>query len=686
MTQLLSYKQFLQIHEPQLLAAGLPELFWKNLHEKLANQIFDAGKYFEVIIEENNDPNETISSQVKALSDLRVDDPKNVFLIDHAWTFRPNSARNALRQVDGLRKRLTDMFNIKVAADDPSSSYFFAGDDPSMGADCESSSAGNDQNGDGLTEQSQGAVDDRIMDEIWKYAMTYSVRIRNAEMDEGQIPLWYLMDEFGIRIGHSLQPNAKMVPFLNLSDQMTYSLLFPVQNVSADDIVTRNYVDTQLAKDHPDWFDVLLHPWQPDDNFAGRPICHAPKTNEYFMSGRLHDLVPSGEQGAKTNFRKSVDDPNILVCASDLQLIEKLRRISVEETTDPMRADIIWRRDHFNDFRLLAEQNPGALINQFPFEAILTVKDLFAAAVQSFIDEQQNGLNVVQLVDELSLRWAPQWFPLTFNLSMELPQFVAYFQRRAKKNLDNCWIVKPWNLARGMDTHVTRNLNSIIRQAESGPKIVSKYIENPLLFRRLDSGNLVKFDLRYIVFVRQLCEPIDIVVFNQFWIRFAIHEYNLRNLDDHFAHLTVHQYGDNKANVYQLRCDEFVGQLCKQYPKLRWPEVQEKINAVIVEVFRVVTKNSPPRGIAPNRQSRAMYGLDLMLHWRDHDDSDALCARPPVDELGAEDVSVAFIEANFMPDCERACQYYGDFADIAFETLFFGKTDPERVTKLSFSQ
>ena len=89
-------------------------------------------------------------------------------------------------------------------------------------------------------------------------------------------------------------------------------------------------------------------------------------------------------------------------------------------------------------------------------------------------------------IDTETLQSYPLWLPTTFNLTYELPKFISYFQHREKKwdnlawtvdwtfdrrDLDNHWIVKPFNLARSIDTHVTKNLNAIIRLADSGPKV-----------------------------------------------------------------------------------------------------------------------------------------------------------------------------------------------------------------------
>ena len=68
----------------------------------------------------------------------------------------------------------------------------------------------------------------------------------------------------------------------------------------------------------------------------------------------------------------------------------------------------------------------------------------------------------------------PEWLPVTYNLKTEIPAFVSHFQRRARLGLDNHWIVKAWNLARGLDMHISPHLHHILRLPFSGPKIAQK--------------------------------------------------------------------------------------------------------------------------------------------------------------------------------------------------------------------
>ncbi len=98
------------------------------------------------------------------------------------------------------------------------------------------------------------------------------------------------------------------------------------------------------------------------------------------------------------------------------------------------------------------EKSPNSLVNQFPFENVVTVKDLLAI--------------VCRRVENSKI-----WLPITYNLSYELHKFIAYYKHRENENLDNHWIIKPWNLARSIDTSITKNLNQIIRSQETGPKV-----------------------------------------------------------------------------------------------------------------------------------------------------------------------------------------------------------------------
>lgn len=122
------------------------------------------------------------------------------------------------------------------------------------------------------------------------------------------------------------------------------------------------------------------------------------------------------------------------------------------------------------------------MVNQFPNENAITYKNLLVETLEDYFGDLCH-----------------EWLSPSYDLDKLLPQFVGHFADRAdaigQKN--NVWIVKPWNLARGIEITVSRNLMEMIRLAESGPKLASIYI-NPTLY------NKRKFDLRYIVMVRSV--------------------------------------------------------------------------------------------------------------------------------------------------------------------------------------
>ncbi len=90
---------------------------------------------------------------------------------------------------------------------------------------------------------------------------------------------------------------------------------------------------------------------------------------------------------------------------------------------------------------------------------------------------------------------------------------------------------------------------------------------------------------------------------------------------------------------------------------------------MIRQIFEGATKQAPPRGIAHNPQSRAMYAVDLMLDWQE-------------DENGIKTIEPMVCEMNFMPDCTRACQYHPSFFNDVFRTLFLDDTAKKNVTEI----
>lgn len=412
--------------------------------------------------------------------------------------------------------------------------------------------------------------------------------------------------------------------------------------------VTRDYAEG-VEKDR----DLILLPWL-DSDFSDESFDQYNEPDKsYFLQGRIEESLPEN-----TSLAPVIDNNRPLKVFSDYEFVNQY-------LTDPAfevlgedgksgDADILWLTKHFKGFNELSKELPNTFVNQFPFENVVTIKDLLAVVCRRSIEKHH---------DPQTLNTFPEWLPTTYNLKTELKEFVSYFQNREAKGLDNHWIIKPWNLARSLDTHITSSLSQIVRLSQTSPKIVQKYVESPVLFDRPESGGKVKFDVRYVILLTS-CKPLVAHVYRNFFLRFSNIPFSMDEFDVYEKHFTVMNYGES-LTLKHLKCEDFVNEWGDQYEGYPWQEVEDKIVQMLKQVFVNATSKEPPSGIAHNPQSRGLYAADVILGWE-----------------GAK-IQPKLLEINFIPDCKRACEYYNDFYNDIFKLLFLGQENPEVFIKIA---
>ena len=663
---MLSYEDFVSLHSNQLLASEVPQNFWPSLYQKLFESRFDAdidfriekivysddeedgqqngiitneGEVDDTVAEEANDGQQ--SYRVVCINENGINIETNrsdaIYLIDHMITYRISEIHEILINTNGLIQRLCNLFGLNCEYDIESDSI------------------------------EKEVMARKVAKEMWKWNNSYSMESSDVE---NSLPVWYIMDEFGSAVQHSFEPNFRCVPFYFIPQRIAFSLLFPIKSIAFGEEVTRNYIEGSLSDEFTENSDLLskalMIPWIPND--LSEVDCNQVEPDIAFLRrGRIEESFVSHTPVCP----QLPKDRKIKVYAEYSYINEYLTDHSFEIVQSKPEADILWLSSHFKEFKELSIESPNVFINQFPFEHIITVKDLFAIVCRR--------KNTTQSIDETTLETSPEWLATTYNLQTEIVKFVSYFQRRQKRDLENHWICKPWNLARSLDTVITDDLAAIIRLRNTVPKVVCKYISEPVLFRRTDlnpdsSESFVKFDIRYIVLLRSV-RPLKLYVYKYFWLRFANKPFSLDNFDDYEKHFTVMNYkvglegeptpdNQNDTQFKQMFCHEFIEAFDKQNkPDYCWAEVESNIYKTLKNAFECAVSKPPPLGIGHNLQSRALYGVDIMLKWRTNQ------------QTGVKVIQPVLLEMNWAPDCERACLYYKHFFNDIFSTLFLDDFD-----------
>ncbi|MEE6522170.1 hypothetical protein FKM82_020586 [Ascaphus truei] len=312
----------------------------------------------------------------------------------------------------------------------------------------------------------EGVVEE-VLKEMWKYNRTYKLAQGTAEE---KVPVWYIMDEFGSRIQHSDEPTFGTAPLFYTPQEVAYTILWPLRDLENGEEVSCDYA---YGESDPLIRNCMLLPWEPMDLTC--VSCHTPEPSDTYYEA----ILAENKETLPLPVQPSVYGKNkIFKIYTDMQqVLSNVDHPRFAFTSDEKEADILISFSHLKDYRLalsifhsrlssvpyalvgrhlselfftfgaelskpcrsppvqgrklgfrsparaqykavktMSAERPHVLVNQFPCECLLTVKDCLAS-----VSRRAGGPE------------GPKWLPRTFNLRTELPQFISYFKQREQR-------------------------------------------------------------------------------------------------------------------------------------------------------------------------------------------------------------------------------------------------------------
>lgn len=133
---------------------------------------------------------------------------------------------------------------------------------------------------------------------------------------------------------------------------MAYNVLYLTKPIPGEGEVFRDYVDTRLAREHPEWRPLLLLPWY-EHEIEQTPASATP-TDEYFSEGRVPDQLAGLEAQERANDalnKKKRGDTPIKIYTDHSQIVKNLKNVQYELVDNWKEADVLWLMEHFHEFR-----------------------------------------------------------------------------------------------------------------------------------------------------------------------------------------------------------------------------------------------------------------------------------------------------------------------------------------------
>ena len=640
-----SFQLFLLISTQSLpfIYENIPESLWPILHEKITNQIFDVGSQFSLAecASYKTDKTEQPGGCGELTAVCHSQEPlqTGIYLIDHLWTFAIESYRRQLEEHPGLLPRLAELFNCD---ENPKS------DDISI-----------------------GTLADKVGKELWKHARTYSFSQKMEGNSSGisQQVVWYVQDEFGVRIRHSDSPNVKIVPMFFVELGFAVDVMWVIEEIGYGREITRDYAggvtDSTMrsCKLHP-WIDneaQILERTPEIENMKQALL----KPDEYFEQ-RFHiknEVLPEKLDEIDTVVDKLLDKVvelpyRVFTDWSSLRhnLDTSSGNFCFEKSKE--EANIHWLMNtQITDFKAYQQDRPAVFINQIPNESIICNKDLLAEVLKRIVMKNEDS------------KLFPDFCKPTFDLSNNFPEFMSFALR---ENI-SAWIVKPVNFSNAMGIVVTDDIKEVVRYREqSVPLIAQEYVSRPILFKRTDLNDIkVKFDVRWMVWVSSV-KPLKLYISKIAWPRFANRKWEMNRFHEFEQHMS-YQAEDRGGKLITYDFDKWEDDFCGKTGNLTpWATVRDDTYKVIKELFVEACENGAPKSLEHYSRSRAHYGIDVIY-----------------EEKEGGGVQPVILECNFNPDCTRIMSEgvnkyrYADYYNHMFDTLFVDDTlHPDFVHKL----